>query len=161
RCFGGACGGFDGGVTDAATDALSSDVEPIDGSVACIVDVKAGWSHTCARKLPGGLFCWGNDNSQQVSPDVPADTLEDVPLLVDPSSRAFGTGDSFTCTVHQNGTVRCWGFNSAGQLGQTSNDFGPVDVPNVSNVVDLSAGNEHVCARLADGHATCWGANTV
>ena len=32
----------------------------------------------------------------------------------------FGTGQNFACALSEAGTVKCWGYNSYGQLGSES-----------------------------------------
>ena len=76
-------------------------------------------------------------------------------------------------TASPDTTVRCWGANEHGQLGDgtTHGRLTPVAVAvaGLSGVVRLSArsgrpteaGDEwaHVCAALDDGSAVCWGSN--
>jgi alpha-tubulin suppressor-like RCC1 family protein len=58
------------------------------------------------------------------------------------------------------GRVVCWGSNAFGQLGTGStadaDQSQPVDLP---EVVQVSAGAEHTCARQRDGAVWCWGRN--
>ena len=57
------------------------------------------------------------------------------------------------------GTVRTWGFNSMGQLGDgtTAKRNRPVTVRNISNAVDIVAGRDMSYALLADGTVRAWG----
>lgn len=76
-------------------------------------------------------------------------------------------GGFHTCAVYKEGTVKCWGQNNFGQLGQghtnTLGDDEAVDsIPYLDideRVVDLSAGFAHNCAVLESGKILCWGAN--
>jgi hypothetical protein len=78
------------------------------------------------------------------------------------------SGGSFTCAILANGSVRCWGSNAVGQLGQgnkntigdneTPGSVGTVDIGN-HTAVALAAGNAHTCALLDDGTSRCWGYN--
>jgi alpha-tubulin suppressor-like RCC1 family protein len=78
-------------------------------------------------------------------------------------------GGNHTCALHANGTVRCWGQNNFGQLGQghTQNlgDASPVaDIPALEfsePVIQLAAGGFHTCALLQSGSVQCWGRNDV
>lgn len=61
------------------------------------------------------------------------------------------------------GTVKCWGRNGAGQLGNgmTMDSARPVQVMGLTTARSVSAGYEHACAVLADGTARCWGLNST
>jgi alpha-tubulin suppressor-like RCC1 family protein len=126
--------------------------------------VKAGWTHTCARKTDGAIWCWGNDNAGQLGPSVD--------LLPVPQPRAVGeltaavsltSGDSFNCAVLDGGGARCWGENADGQLGDgnsVSSMSHPVTVSGLTGALKLGAGNTHACAVFGSGSAACWGDNT-
>lgn len=73
---------------------------------------------------------------------------------------ATAAGDSHTCGLTDGGTVKCWGANWSGQLGNnsTTDSFLPVDVSGVFSVTAIAAGDAFSCA-LTDGGVKCWGAN--
>ncbi len=62
------------------------------------------------------------------------------------------------CVLLDDGTVACWGANSAGQLGR-GEDGGRVDSANAAKVVGLSniVSLDHTCAVDNSGGAWCWG----
>jgi alpha-tubulin suppressor-like RCC1 family protein len=66
-----------------------------------------------------------------------------------------------TCAVNGDGTLRCWGSNQYGQLGDgtTTDRSSPVRVTNLSNVISVAAGATHTCALRANGIVSCWGNN--
>jgi alpha-tubulin suppressor-like RCC1 family protein len=67
------------------------------------------------------------------------------------------------CALLSDGTLRCWGDNENGQLGNNDapNDAGaPVNVMTLTGVVSVSAGEQHTCAALANDTVWCWGLNT-
>ena len=67
------------------------------------------------------------------------------------------------CAARADGTVWCWGTNSFGELGPgiPLNNFQatPVQLPALSNVRQLAAGSDHVCAVTYADVASCWGKN--
>jgi alpha-tubulin suppressor-like RCC1 family protein len=70
-----------------------------------------------------------------------------------------GTQDS--CAVLVNRTMKCWGINSWGELGNNSQvgTFTPVTVSGLSGVNMASAGSYHTCAVLTAATVKCWGFN--
>lgn len=87
----------------------------------------------------------------------------------DPSSPAaamLSTGAYDTCAVLQDGSLRCWGLGSSGQLGNDGTDnVGDLDAPASVAPVNLgghtvtavATGSYHTCAILDDGSVRCWG----
>ncbi|MDO8412846.1 MAG: hypothetical protein Q7S51_03530, partial [Gallionellaceae bacterium] len=75
--------------------------------------------------------------------------------------KAISAGNSHTCAVLNDGSVRCWGNNSSGKLGDgsTTDSSIPVAVSGISTAVEVSAGSNHSCAVLSDGSVRCWGDN--
>jgi hypothetical protein len=67
----------------------------------------------------------------------------------------------FACAPLSDGTVRCWGWNTSGQLGDGTNRDSnvPVVVSSLTGATAISSGAGHVCALLTDGTAHCWGSN--
>jgi hypothetical protein len=82
---------------------------------------------------------------------------------------AVVTGTEHTCALLDDGHVKCWGFNTAGQLGygDTYRRGGdPRDMGDALPIVDLgtgrlatalAAGGLATCAILDDGSLKCWG----
>ena len=73
----------------------------------------------------------------------------------------ISSGSEHSCSALSDGTVKCWGANWGGQLGNgTTNDqLSPVSVSSISNAVAAFVGMYHSCAVLSDGTAKCWGSN--
>jgi alpha-tubulin suppressor-like RCC1 family protein len=74
-------------------------------------------------------------------------------------------GIDFACALLSDGTVRCWGDNSNGQLGQGPADvmarLAPTPVQGLPGAVaSIGAGDLHACAIMKkDGAVWCWGSN--
>ena len=77
------------------------------------------------------------------------------------TATAITAGFGHTCAVLADGTVRCWGGNLHGNLGDGTQitRLTPVAVSGISTATAVSAGGNHTCAVLADGTARCWGGN--
>ena len=75
---------------------------------------------------------------------------------------AIAAGAGHTCAVTSAGAVKCWGYNSHGQVGDgTKTDrHAPVAVSGLgSGVTRVAAGGLHTCAVTGAGGVECWGAN--
>jgi pimeloyl-ACP methyl ester carboxylesterase len=72
-----------------------------------------------------------------------------------------GYTGSHTCAVLSDKSVKCWGWNSDGQLGNGSNITSnlPVSAIGVTGATSISAGGMHTCSRQADSTLKCWGSN--
>ncbi len=70
-------------------------------------------------------------------------------------------GQYFNCAITPEGTVKCWGNNTNGQLGDgtTTDRYQPVTVVGLSNVVALATGENYACALISGGSVRCWGYN--
>lgn len=79
-----------------------------------------------------------------------------------PWFKSVKTSGDFACAVTFDGRVMCWGSNTYGQLGNGSftSSNSPVQVLGLTNAVDISVGNFHVCATLDTRELACWGNNT-
>jgi alpha-tubulin suppressor-like RCC1 family protein len=73
----------------------------------------------------------------------------------------ISAGTEHACAIKEDGTVRCWGANFAGQIGDgtTVNRSQPVQVLSIGSVVSVAAGTAHTCALRATGTVACWGNN--
>ena len=76
-------------------------------------------------------------------------------------STAVSVGKDFACAVVSS-SVKCWGDNSQGQLGQgnTTATSGAVTVNGITDVKVLSAGEQFACVLNHSGTSFCWGDNS-
>ena len=146
-----------------------------------VTSISLGWRHSCVH-LGNDLSvrCWGlNLEGQLGQGDVEprglsaGDTLalSDVNVGAGCSVRTLSAGSSFTCALLDDGSVKCWGRNSEGQLGigstgnvgDDSDDIGHLDVADIGDDVhasSVSAGFTHVCVVTTTKAVKCWGDNS-
>jgi len=71
-------------------------------------------------------------------------------------------GSMHGCATLGNGTAKCWGINSLGEIGDgTVNPSRPTPtaVTGLTTVTALGAGSRHSCALRQVGTVRCWGVN--
>jgi hypothetical protein len=127
-----------------------------------VTAIAAGWDHTCALMNTGGVKCWGNNHHGEIGDGTQKDRLEPVNVSGLASGvDAISAGFDHTCALLSTGSVKCWGGNGRGQLGDGTKKTRtkPVSVHNLSSVASVSAGYNHTCAVTTSGAAKCWGAN--
>lgn len=122
--------------------------------------ISNGGADNCALVQNGGARCWGYNAWGELGDG--STTSTNVPVTVQglPSSLAqIAAALDHTCALLKNGTVRCWGQNNNGQLGDgsTSDSHTPVAVTSLSGVVQIAVGDELTCALTSAGSVDCWG----
>ena len=115
--------------------------------------VGAGESHTCGVLSPA-VKCFGLHGDFQ----APAALSWATPIA------GVAIGGEFSCVRFTRAIPQCWGSNTASQLGHgdaiTTSDAIPHEVAGLDDsVVDMVAGQAHVCAVREDGEVLCWGRN--
>jgi alpha-tubulin suppressor-like RCC1 family protein len=136
------------------------------------VDVSSKGDHVVALARDGKVYSWGYGTSGQLGigplpvvnfktrsaramPEVPYPVS--VPDLAD--AVAVCAGSSHSLALLGDGTVRAWGENKAGQVGDgtTVNRDRPVVVQGVRNAAAIAAGVDFSLAVLSDGSVMGWG----
>jgi CSLREA domain-containing protein len=150
-----------GQLGDGTTTARFTPVDTVgvNGATA----IAAGDSHTCALISGGTVMCWGDDNEGALGNGIGTGSPTPTPITVSGLSgvTAIAAGYDHTCALTDAGTVKCWGRNLEGQLGDgsTQDHYRPVDVNGLTGVTAIAAGALHTCARINDGGMKCWGSN--
>ena len=132
--------------------------------------VSVGGAHTCALRIGGDVYCWGDDTFGEIGVaqgDTVCGTAPStfrcvlVPHRAAPGIefRSISAGQQHSCGISLAYEAYCWGSNAAGQLGVAAvTGPTPVKVPASLPWVQVSAGATHSCAVRSDGVAFCWGA---
>ena len=97
------------------------------------------------------------------------DDLQPIKLGTGRRVQKLACGKFHTCALLDDGFTKCWGRNSAGQLGQGNSqqiggganemgdDLASIDLGSGPTAVDIAAGGTQSCAILDNGSAKCWG----
>ena len=136
---------------------------PIAGTVTAVA---TGDAHTCAATMGGPVFCWGLDDAGQLGGSRGRRTRLSAGQVPAMNATALAAGKDFSCAVDADTrTVRCWGDDSNGQLGDgvAGPRRGPTAVAGLADVQAVAAAWQHACARRGattnDSSLVCWGAN--
>jgi alpha-tubulin suppressor-like RCC1 family protein len=127
-----------------------------------VAAVAASGFHTCALLSGGAVKCWGGNSEGELGDG----TKKDRPTPVSVRGLSAGVeqlvvGGLHSCALLDSGGVKCWGYNSFGQLGDgtRADRLTPVAVRGLrSGVQQIAAGGDHTCALLT-GETRCWGSN--
>lgn len=120
--------------------------------------IDAGLIHTCGVSSLNRLYCWGRNNSGQVTGTPSSNLLTPQEVHSGTSWVQAAAGGGHSCAVDSSGSARCWGMNSSGQRGDGGADDGLVQGRHAW--AQLSAGEHHTCGVTTDGVAYCWGDGT-
>ena len=150
------------------------------GRKASAISHSGASAHSCAVLDDGTLKCWGRNNAGQLgygdtanhgSAALMGDALPALSLGAGLIPVHVVGGDEHTCAAFTSGAVKCWGYNSVGQLGQGHAEYRgtrpgqmgdsliAVDLGPGRTAQGLASGVEHVCAVLDDASVKCWGSN--
>jgi hypothetical protein len=125
--------------------------------------VAAGGYFSCYIFNTGAVKCWGDNQYGQLGDETTFDRSSPVAVSgLSSGVVAITGGGEHTCALLNSGAVKCWGYNSDGQLGDgtTVDRSSPVAVSGLSSgVVAITGGRYFTCALLDSGAVKCWGSN--
>lgn len=116
---------------------------------ATVLNLVAGYGHTCALISDGTLQCWGANvygqlglgNVNNVGDDEFPSSVGPVSVTTSPgvTVSAVAAGYGHTCAVLSDGAVKCWGDNRYGQLGYANQQtIGDDELPSSVGAVSLN-----------------------
>ena len=141
------------------------------------MDVGVGSNHACAILSDNSVACWGRNEEGQLGVGTSSNEVcsvggTDYDCIKTPQAVNLGTnrtasgvalGQYHTCALLDNGSVKCWGENGRGQLGDgTSTDRNTpvaVSLPARRSAKRIHAKGNNSCAILDDNSIVCWGGN--
>lgn len=151
------------------------------GTGRTALQISTGGSHTCAVLDNNTLKCWGynlygqlgqgDTNSRGGAAGEMGDSLAAISLGTGRTAKFVTSGQHFNCAILDNDTVKCWGRNQFGQLGQgdtTDRGDGAGEMGDSLPAVNLGTGRTakairsfwtSTCAILDNDTVKCWGGN--
>lgn len=150
--------------TTASASVAHPTFQNVTGITGTPVDIAAGADTTCLLFADGAVRCWGRNNSGQagIGSTTPTNVTSPGTAVSLPSGvTSLAGGALYFCALIDDGTVRCWGSNAYGQLGNnsTTTSSSPVLVQQLSDAIGIAASGYHACATLSDATVECWGHN--
>jgi alpha-tubulin suppressor-like RCC1 family protein len=140
---------------------------------------RAQGSHVCAILDDGSVKCWGRNDLGQLGLGDTAnrgdnagemgDKLPTVDLGTGRTAKALSLGQTHSCALLDDDSVKCWGDNGQGRLGQGDTNHrgdGADEMGDALPSIDLgtnrkakaiAVGGTQTCAILDDDTAKCWG----
>jgi alpha-tubulin suppressor-like RCC1 family protein len=127
-----------------------------------ITDIYSGYIYTCALTTAHTVKCWGDNTYGQLGDGTTIQRLTPVNVIGVSNVIAITASLDHTCAlISGGGTVKCWGKNDFGELGNGTTD--PIStatdaaLPAGTNVTAIAAGGQHTCALTSAGTVLCWG----
>ena len=181
KCWG---NGFDGALGQGDTESLGDAPSEVPRAIASIalgegrraVDISASFRFSCALLDDASIKCWGTNTRGELGqgdldargdePGEMGDALAAIVLPSAPVAILAGLGSHSRASL-ADGSIRCWGLNSDGHLGigdadnrgDEAGEMGAA-LPSLDvggEIVELSVGGDHSCARLNSGDIKCFG----
>jgi cysteine-rich repeat protein len=186
KCWGGSqygeCGQGDNLTRGDEIDEMGSHLATVNlGTGATVAALSASAWFTCALLKSGSVKCWGQNLEGTLGlgdlvnrgdkPGQMGDNLPALDLGTGKKATAISAGADHACAILDDGTVKCWGRNSYGQLGlgdkvyhgdnpgEMGDNLPAINLGTGKKAVTISAGGFHTCALLNDGTVKCWGNN--
>lgn len=138
-----------------------------------VIVIAAGGGHSLALLSDGTVRAWGDNSNGELGDGTYIN--RNIPVQVKGTDGsgfldnviAIAAGEFHSLALLNDGTVRAWGNNEYGQLGDETNTTSNVPVivkatdgsGFLTNVIAIAAGGFHSLALLIDGLVLAWGNN--
>ena len=154
------------------------------GTGRVALQVAGAETSSCALLDNGQVKCWGEGiygelgledlTARGDNPDEMGDALPAIDLGGGETIKQIaGSTQWHVCALLEDGSVKCWGRNNRGQLGQgdivnrgdlpntMGDDLVPIDLGTGRTAQILIAGISNGCTILDNGALKCWGYNVT
>jgi alpha-tubulin suppressor-like RCC1 family protein len=153
----------------------------VNGAPLTATSLSAGDYHNCAVLNDGSVKCWGYDaygqlglgdvNNRGLAAGSMGDALPAVALGTGRTALAVDAGGYHSCALLDNGTVKCWGYDAYGALGQgdtasrgvaagqMGDNLPAIPLGDGLTARAIAGGYTHTCALLGNHQVKCWGYN--
>lgn len=130
------------------------------------VEVEAGGSSVCGRKVDNRRYCWGSDQAGVLGLGDMGD--QSRPKTIDDGVyRTVSVGLNHACGISMTRRLYCWGSRAEGKLGlgefneaEMGCCLSPPDQRTIGTSWDkVYVGVRHACALDTQGYRYCWGSN--
>ena len=130
---------FNGQLGDGSTTTRMTPVD-VTGLSSGVTAISTGGGHTCALMSGGGVKCWGLNDYGQIGDGSTTGRVTAVDVSgLSSGVTAITAGGSYTCALMSSGSIKCWGTNSSGQVGDggstSTNRLTPVDIVELVAIV--------------------------
>jgi alpha-tubulin suppressor-like RCC1 family protein len=121
-----------------------------------------GLWHGCGVGEGGTVRCWGLNATGEVgngtTDRVGAPTVVN---MLGGFAHTVAAGGGHSCAALTDGSLRCWGNNSWGQLGVSASGARTTPVRAIgAGTAGVAAGYGFTCALMTNNTVRCWGENT-
>lgn len=168
-CWGEALnGGLGVGTGTTDTPQIRFTPQAVLGTVT-FTKISVGQKMSCGLSQSGQVYCWGWGLDGMIGNGATSDQYQPTPISDAAPYLKIATsvsGGWHACGIPATtGSVRCWGGNTFGQIGDGTNgapNNRPVptniDLPGVQ-FVDVSVGHSTTCGLTSTSQVYCWGQN--
>lgn len=153
-----------GRTTSVRATVVPSKIPSLEG----VTDIAVGPSHACAI-ANGSVYCWGVVTSNALGTGVPVKaTLPTLaPIVTDDPTvgpQQIAVHDAVSCVRMSNGSIRCCGDDTNGQLGRGAISNSPAPLFGeasafTEHAVQVAVSKLATCALTQGGAVHCWGGN--
>jgi len=145
------------------------------------VAIKAYGARTCALLSNGAIKCWGenfdgalgleHDKNVGSKPSSMGFNLPYLSISSTTKAQQISVG-KHACALMEDSSVKCWGSNYYGELGQghrhsqgndpeeMGDNLVAVNLGTGKTALQVVSGSSHSCAILNDNTVKCWGLNS-